>query len=162
MSKKVTIFISLSAMLGLFVVAPVVATSGPNSCVIYGNNANTSSDGSMFVRAVAQICNTTPVGSMSWEAYTGEAYYVTNEQATVCGNSQTASGNSYDLIVGQAAYATTCSYYIGQNYATGQLMSYTFPTGSTSVTVSVEGWSGNCSSIGPSSPCTTSTSASAP
>ncbi len=163
MSKLRLISIAtLVAPLPVFLAPVTSAQAVPLVCYPYSNNSNTSSDSSMFVKAYTYTCYPNYDGQMSWEAYTGGSYYVTSAQVLVCGNTYTISGNSYEVFAGQALYSSTCSGDYGANYGTGSLNTYTFPFGSTSVIVSVTGWSGNCSTYGSGSACTASTSATDP
>lgn len=153
---------ALSIALILSISAPVAkaVSFSPNVCTLSQSNSSTSTDGSMFVKALAYKCppsNTS--GQAEWEAYSGRSYVATGT-LNVCGSGHSFT-NAEDLQGGQAAYSTICYGEYSYNFALSTLGLYSFTAHSGGVNVSEYGWSGKCSSLSVGSACAATTSASA-
>lgn len=136
----------------------LAASSSPNSCFLYQSTSNTSSDGSMTVKAFAYTCASNTSSQVEWYASSGRTY-TTSGTLTICGTGQSLT-NVNDFQGGQAVYSTVCYGEYSYDFSLNTLGSYSFTAHSGSVTVDEYAWSGNCP--GSSSTCVASTSASAP
>jgi hypothetical protein len=162
MIPKKTLFVAVLFTVGLVSLTTTATVSAaPNFCTLYSSSTNTSSDSSMQVWAYAYSCPGGSSGQSKYEAYSGGSY--TNSfSGTVCGQSF-STGTLDDFVVTQAPYSNVCYYYYNtSDYNTGTQYTVNLGSGSGATTVSIEAWSGNCNTFGSGSPCTTSTSASAP
>jgi hypothetical protein len=150
----VTVFASLS-----FLARAALATSSISPLLCTNNfNSATSSDSSMYVKAIAGGCsNGTNSASVTWEAYTGGTNAYTGYVGYACSTHVYVS-SALDYWFGSASYGSGCDSQSGYNYVFGSAHSYSFPGGSGGITTSITGWSGNCAQG--SSSCTASTSAS--
>lgn len=154
--------IAISIALAFSFSMPIAAAKSttPNVCTLYQSSSSTSSDGSMFAKALAYTCPTTTSGQVEWEAYSGQSYSATGT-ITLCGSAQ-AFTNANDLQGGQSSYSTICYWEYSYSFALSTLGSYSFTAHSGAVTVTEYGWSGNCNNLNVGSACVATTSASAP
>jgi len=136
----------------------VANSPSPNYCSIYSSNSSTSSDGSMFVKAIAYQCSSGGTsGQVEWNAYFGGSHFTNSYKA--CGNTYSAP-TSDNIVAVSFYYGTSCSPAAEGNYNFNTTLSGSAGTVSGSSTTDVVGWSGNCAWGG--SACTATASASAP
>ena len=159
MQRKLLAIVVALGLATTFAVPIAMATSSsPGACTPYQTTSNTSSDGSMYVKAIAYLCpGGGTSGQIGWDAYSGGSYTTTS--VNYCNSAHTVP-SSDNIVVGQFYYGTSgCSYYVSGNYAFNTLFFTNTGTASGFSTTDVLGWSGNCAWGG--SACTATASASA-
>jgi len=159
MKRRLSAIIIALALATSFCVPLAVAGSpSPAACTSYQSTSNTSSDGTMYVRATEYLCpGGGTSGQVGYDAYSGGSYYTTSY--TACGTKYSAP--SSDNLVAVSFYSgTSCSPSATGNFNFNTVYSGSSGTVSGSSTTDITGWSGNCAWGG--SACTATTSASAP
>lgn len=159
MAKLMFVAVLTMLTLGFFLLVPAALATTSSSPLVCTNNSNsaTSSDSSMYVKAIAGGCpNGTNSASLTWEAYTGGTNSYTGYVGYAC-TTHVYVSSALDYWFGSASYGSGCDPQSGYDYTFGSAHGYSFPGGSGGVTTSITGWSGNCTQG--SSSCTASTSA---
>ena len=157
--KLFAIIIALALTMSFAVPLAVAGSPSPAACTSYQSTSNTSSDGTMYVRATEYLCpGGGTSGQVGFEAYSSVGGYSTTSY-TACGSIY-STPTAGDLVEVSFYYGTSCGPSYAYNFPYKTLESGSSGTVSGSSTTDITGWSGNCAWGG--SACTTTTSASAP